>query len=55
MIVDAVVHPYNLGPDNEPLGDRTQLRALHPFHVASSGGAWRISGSSFAKTSPSSG
>ncbi len=41
MIIDAVVHPYDLGPDNEPAGDDTQLRALHPFHVASSGGAER--------------
>jgi predicted TIM-barrel fold metal-dependent hydrolase len=39
LIVDAVVHPYDLGPDNEPVGDDTQLRALHPFHVVSSGGA----------------
>ena len=39
MIVDAVVHPYDLGRDNWPEGDETQLRALHPFHVVSSGGA----------------
>jgi len=38
LVVDAVVHPYDLGPDNHPAGDETQLRALHPFHVLSSGG-----------------
>ena len=38
LVVDAVVHPYDLGPDNRPRGDDTQFRALHPFHVQSSGG-----------------
>lgn len=38
VVVDAVVHPYDLGPDNHPAGDDTQFRALHPFHVLSSGG-----------------
>ena len=50
MIVDAVVHPYDLGPDNWPTGDETQLRALHPFHVASSGGAgnpWTLTEAEF--------
>ena len=41
LVVDAVVHPYDLGPDNHPAGDDTQLRALHPFHWLSSGGADR--------------
>lgn len=39
LVVDAVVHPYDLGPANHPVGDDTQLRALHPFHVVSSGGS----------------
>jgi predicted TIM-barrel fold metal-dependent hydrolase len=38
LVVDAVVHPYDLGPDNRPRGDDIQFRALHPFHVLSSGG-----------------
>ena len=37
LIVDAVVHPYDMGPDNRPAGDDTQFRALHAFHVLSSG------------------
>jgi len=41
LVVDAVVHPYDLGPDNHPAGDDRQYRALHPFHVLTSGGADR--------------
>ena len=50
LVVDAVVHPYDLGPDNEPRGDLTQFRALHPFHVLSSGGLaqpWTLSEEEF--------
>ena len=50
LVVDAVVHPYDLGPDNRPTGDPTQYRALHPFHVLSSGGAhhpWTLTEAEF--------
>lgn len=62
MVVDAVVHPYDLGPGNHPSGDDTgglhqpppsltQFRALHPFHVLSSGGpghpAWTLTEDEF--------
>jgi predicted TIM-barrel fold metal-dependent hydrolase len=49
-VVDAVVHPYDLGPDNRPIGDDIQLRALHPFHVLSSGGpthSWTLTEAEF--------
>ncbi|MGH8998323.1 MAG: amidohydrolase family protein [Acidimicrobiia bacterium] len=37
LVVDAVVHPYDLGPQNRTPDGLDQLRALHPFHVLCSG------------------
>ena len=37
VVVDAVVHPYDLGPANRIPEGREQLEALHPYHVLCSG------------------
>jgi predicted TIM-barrel fold metal-dependent hydrolase len=39
VVVDAVVHPYDLGPANRDPEGADQLHALHPFHVMCSGGS----------------
>lgn len=31
-VVDAVVHPYNLGPDNQAEGAIAQLKAIRAAH-----------------------
>jgi predicted TIM-barrel fold metal-dependent hydrolase len=32
LVVDAVVHPYDLGPENQILAAREQLEAVHAYH-----------------------
>ena len=32
LVVDAVVHPYNLAPDNQDPAVRDQLEAVHAYH-----------------------
>jgi len=37
VVVDAVVHPYNLGPDNRDPDRTEQLLAVHQFHRLTTG------------------
>jgi hypothetical protein len=31
-VVDAVVHPFNVGPDNQAKGSAAQLKAIYAAH-----------------------
>lgn len=37
VVVDAVVHPYNLGPDNPAEAATAQLEAVYAAHRLTSG------------------
>ena len=37
VVVDAVVHPYDLGPDNQTPEGMDQLRAVHTSHLVCTG------------------